>query len=276
MVYVILAILGLAFGSFINALVWRTHEKGKKKKKTLKNLSIVSGRSMCPNCKHTLSTQDLVPIFSWIVLRGKCRYCQKSISPQYPLVEALTAIIFVLSYVWWPSTIHGHQYALFTLWLLSLIGLIALLVYDLKWHLLPNHYIFPLYAVGLVYALINILSAGNHSKALLNEVLAVIVGGGIFYALFQISQGKWIGGGDVKLGYLLGLIAGTPGRSALLIFIASLLGSVFGILSILVLKNDRKSNIAFGPYLIIAAVIVQFFGHDILNWYKTTFFPSNF
>ena len=136
MIIAILAVVGLILGSFVNALVWRMHE----------GLSVAHGRSMCPHCKHTLAARDLVPVFSWLMLRGKCRYCKKPISPQYPLVELATSGLFVASYIWWPSVFTGSQEAIFVLWLAILVGLVALAVYDIKWFLLPNKLIYPLSA----------------------------------------------------------------------------------------------------------------------------------
>ena len=102
MIIAVLAVLGLVFGSFVNAFAWRLHEQEslleKKKKpsaKQLAKLSIVKGRSMCPECKHELAAKDLIPVFSWITLKGKCRYCGKPISWQYPAVELATALLFV-------------------------------------------------------------------------------------------------------------------------------------------------------------------------------------
>ena len=101
MYILIIFILGLCFGSFINAFVFRLHEKTNKQYSNI-NLSIVNGRSICPNCKHELIPLDLVPIVSWLLLKGKCRYCSKSISAQYPLVEFTTALLFLCSYIYWP------------------------------------------------------------------------------------------------------------------------------------------------------------------------------
>jgi len=272
MFIIILIILGLCFGSFINALVWRTHENIKKKEK----LSIVKGRSICTKCKHTLGPLDLIPVLSWLFLSGKCRYCHKPISVQYPLVELFTVLIFVSSYIWWPYKFSTFQDVGFGIWLIILTGLIALALYDLKWKILPSIYIYSIATLSIILQVINILHSTQPTKALLNSVLAVLVGGGIFYVIYQVSQGKWIGGGDVRLGFLLGLLAGTLGRSILYIFLASIIGSIVGTTSIALKKQSKNSYIAFGPYLILGLILVQLFGHDILNWYQNTFFLNTF
>jgi prepilin signal peptidase PulO-like enzyme (type II secretory pathway) len=276
MIIVILAVVGLCLGSFVNALVWRVHEQagqaGKRKadKAYAKRLSVATGKSMCPYCHHELSAKDLVPLLSWLSLRGRCRYCGKPISRQYPVVEAATALLFIASYVWWPSDITGTQVAVFVLWLLLLTGLMALLVYDVRWFLLPNRILYPLGALAIVQALLVIIAADNPFTTVLNMVAGVAIGGGLFYVLFQISKGRWIGGGDVKLGWLLGLIAATPGRSVLFIFLASLLGTLVSLPLMKSNRLNRHSLIPFGPFLIAGLVIVQLFGGDILHWYSHT------
>jgi leader peptidase (prepilin peptidase)/N-methyltransferase len=277
MIIAVLVVLGLALGSFVNALVWRIHEQeaeqGKEKpdKKYLNKLSVARGRSMCPACQHELAGRDLVPLFSWLSLKGRCRYCGRPISAQYPLLELVTAPLFVASYLWWPAAFSAVQTAVFGLWLALLSGLLALLVYDLRWKLLPNRIIYPLGLVAGVMALINILTVSRPLTAMLNLVLAVAVGGGLFYLIFQVSGGKWIGGGDVKLGWLLGLVAGTPARSVLFIFLAALLGSAVSLPLLVSHRLKRTSTIPFGPFLIIGLIIVQLFGASILHWYTRTF-----
>jgi prepilin signal peptidase PulO-like enzyme (type II secretory pathway) len=272
-----LILIGLCFGSFVNALVWRVHEqemeqtKKNPSKTQLQKLSITRGRSICPNCGHELASKDLIPLFSWLSLRGKCRYCRKPISVQYPLVEVTTAALFVASFSWWSTSITGTEIVAFAAWLAFLTGLMALLVYDLKWFLLPNRIMYPLVWLAGLYALIQIYNASNHLGALLNTILAVVVGGGIFYGLFQVSKGKWIGGGDVKLGWLLGLVAGTPGKAFLFIFLAAAIGSLISLPLLVSNRLKRTSVIPFGPLLIIGAVITVFFGSDILHWYRQTF-----
>ncbi len=220
MIIVVLLVVGLCLGSFVNALIWRIHEQEeleatKPKKHTSKdrNLSVLGGRSMCPTCRKQLRSRDLFPVVSWIALRGKCRDCSKPISWQYPLVELATAALFIKSYVFWPQPLHGLQIAAFGLWLLLLVGFMALTVYDLKWYLLPNRIVYPLSAVALLLAGLMIMDATNHVSALIGVVSGVIIGGGIFYVLFQLSRGTWIGGGDVKLGWLLGLALGSPAKA---------------------------------------------------------------
>ncbi len=277
MIIAILIVVGLCLGSFVNALVWRVHEqaaeasKKKPDKKHLGRLSIAHGRSMCPYCRHELGGKDLVPVLSWLVLKGRCRYCGKAISAQYPLVELATTALFVASYLWWPNEFGGTQDILFVLWLLLLVGLLALAIYDLRWRLLPSRLIYPLSLIAVLQAVITISAAARPLTALLNCVLAVAIGGGIFYFIFQVSKGKWIGGGDVRLGFLLGLVAGTPARSFLIIYLAALLGTLVSVPLLLTKRAQRNSTIPFGPFLILAAVIAQLFGHNILSWYHTTF-----
>ncbi len=278
----ILIIIGFCLGSFINALVWRLHQQelikknNKAKKLVPQELSVLKGRSMCPNCRHRLGVIDLIPVISWLALRGNCRYCHKPISRQYPLIEIITPLLFIASYIWWPVNIQGYQVAVFALWLALLVGLIALSVYDLKWYILPSRIIYPLYIIALVLAGIEILFSNNIPSALINEIVAIILGGGVFYILFQVSNGKWIGGGDVRLGFLLGTIAGTPGKSILLLFLGSLIGSLTAIPLLISKKLKRNSVIPFGPFLIVAVIVIELFGHIILTWYQNTFFPTGF
>jgi leader peptidase (prepilin peptidase)/N-methyltransferase len=230
-------------------------------------LSISKGRSMCPNCRHTLGFWDLLPLVSWLALRGRCRYCHKSISWQYPLVEAALALTYVLSYVFWPLPLHGQGVFLLLVWLTALIGLMALLVYDLRWMLLPNKIVFPLIALGVVQTLTQatVYHGGFHS--LLDAAYAVAIAGGIYYALFQVSKGHWIGGGDVKLGYALGLFLMTPAKAFLMLFVASMLGLLLALPGIASKKLSITSRIPFGPSLIVASGLVILFGQAVIDWY---------
>lgn len=277
MVIAALLLIGLSLGSFINALVWRVRqqelecEKSRPNAKRLRELSISKGRSMCPDCGHTLHAKDLIPVLSWLSVGGRCRYCRKPISVQYPLVELATAALLVGAYWHWPLALEGVGWVLFSLWVLILTGLVALTVYDLKWYLLPNRIMLPLAGLGVVFAVLRISFSPEPLHALVLTILSVLVGGGMFYVIFQISQGKWIGGGDVKLGALLGLVLGTPASSLLFIFLASLIGSLVAIPLLVSGRVKRDSVLPFGPFLILGAVIAWHFGETILNWYQTAF-----
>jgi len=268
MIVAALGVLGLCLGSFVNALVWRLHEQEEHPAKA-KALSVVSGRSMCPHCRHELAAKDLLPVLSWLYLQGKCRYCGKRISVQYPVVELAMAAAFIASYLWWPHSFDVRQTVLLGLWLVLVAGLAALLVYDLRWFILPNRLIYPLAVAAAAFAAVNITAATAPVKSLVSLFLAVVIGGGIFYVIFQLSAGKWIGGGDVKLGWLLGLIAGTPAKAVLFIFLASILGTLVSLPLVATGRLGRRSNIPFGPFLIAGTFITVLFGSHIITWYKT-------
>jgi len=206
------------------------------------------------------------------MLGGKCRYCHKPIADS-PLIELSLPVLFVTSYLWWPMAFSFPQAVIFGLWLVLLVGLVALAVYDLRWMLLPDRLVFPLMTVAGLQALLVVLTANRPFIALLNVVGAVAVGGGLFYVLFQVSAGKWIGGGDVKLGWLLGLIVATPSRSLLFIFVAAVLGSLVALPFLWNGRLKRTSIIPFGPFLIVGAIVTQLFGIHILGWYQHMFLP---
>jgi prepilin signal peptidase PulO-like enzyme (type II secretory pathway) len=275
-----LVVAGLCLGSFVNAAVWRIHEqsieseKKRPSKKYLLRLSILRGRSMCSNCHHVLAPKDLVPVLSWLYLKGKCRYCASPI-PDTPFAEIATAALFVASYLYWPNALHGVQIVILLLWLVILVGLMILVLYDLRWLLLPNRVVYPLFVIAIIETVCQISTSTRVTGALINVALALLIGGGLFYVLFQVSGGKWIGGGDVKLGWLLGLLVGTPARSVLFIFIAAISGSLVSVPLLVSGKLRRSSVIPFGPFLILGAIIVQLFGVPILNWYEHLLLVSN-
>lgn len=268
---IVLMLAGLCLGSFVNAWIWRVHEQSKntskKAAKSKDKLSIIYGRSICPNCRHQLVAKDLVPLLSWISLRGRCRYCKKTISFQYPLVEVTTAFLFVFSYVFWPLMLEGRGLAILVLWLMFLVGFVALAVYDLKWMLLPDKIVFPLtYLAAAQCILLFLLSPGIAQTIAIFS--SVAIGAGIFYIVFQLSQGKWIGGGDVKLGLLLGLVLADGGLMTFAIFAASVAGTLISLPLIALGKADRHSHIPFGPFLIFGAIIARLFGAAFIAWYK--------
>lgn len=270
MVIIVLIVLGLALGSFINAYVWRAHDK--KKSGKYAKLSVWHGRSMCPNCHHTLAPKDLIPVFSWLILKGKCRYCAKPISIQYPLVESLTAFLFVFSYIYWPYSFSTEGKVLFVIWLFFLLGFVALTVIDLRWHLLPNKLVTPLILLALLQILLKLIFFHAGSSLIVGAIWGMVFSAGLFYIIFIVSKGAWIGGGDVKLAIALGLLLGGPAETILMVFLASLIGSLTSLLLIATKKMKRSSTIAFGPLLMVATIICYLFGVHIIDWYKNFIF----
>lgn len=270
---VVLTFLGLCFGSFVNALVWRLHEQSKSNKKSA-NLSILKGRSICPNCKHQLAGADLIPLLSWLWLRGRCRYCNQPISVQYPLVEAAMAAVFVGSYIWWPGDLaYSGQMLLFITWLASSVGLMALLVYDIRWMMLPTRIIYPTFALALGGRLAYILFFANYAigHKLVMLALSLVVSSGIFFIIHEASRGRWIGFGDVRLGLILGALLADPIKSFLMIYVASLLGTLYILPSLLRRRKTINAKLPFGPFLIAATWLVVLWGQSVIDWYSRTF-----
>lgn len=276
MAIVVLAWLGLAFGSFVNALVWRVHEQDKgQRTKGKKDLSILNGRSMCPHCHHMLAWYDLVPVLSWIMLKGRCRYCSKPISWQYPLVELAGAVIFVLSYLLWPGGVHAAgDWVLFVTWLATSVGLLALLVYDALWMILPNRIVYPTAAIAAAGRLIFLIGFEEHKgHGFLVWAGSVAVASGIFWLLFVLSSGRWIGFGDVRLGLITGTVLSSPSKSFLMILLGSILGTLFIIPGLLTGQKTVASKLPFGPFLIAGCAIALLLGGDILDWYQRALIP---
>lgn len=275
---VVLAVLGLIFGSFVNALIWRLHERegmqgkgNRRKKHSARNLSMLTGRSMCTHCGHELAVADLVPVFSYLWLRGKCRYCGKRIEDT-PLAELLTAVLFVLSYIWWPLSLAGDGITmgkvLFVLWLAFCVGFVALALYDIRWFLLPDRIVYPLIFLALIQVAVRVLAPDGGWPVVAGAVWGVLFTAGLFFAIFEVSDGTWIGFGDVKLAVVLGLLVGGPIRALLLLFIASLLGSLVAIPLLLRGRATARTPLPFGPFLLAATVVVVLFGGYITGWYS--------
>jgi prepilin signal peptidase PulO-like enzyme (type II secretory pathway) len=252
---VLLAVLGAAMGSFVGALVWRLHTKR----------DFVKDRSECEHCHHLLGPLDLVPIFSWIALGGRCRYCKKPIGLTAILLELGMALVFALSYWYWPLgfTDTAAQVS-FVIWLISMVLLAALFVYDLKWFLLPDKIVFILIGLALLDAIFRSSLSGENYFIYI--ALGLIPIAGIYGLLYVISGGKWVGFGDVKLGIFMGIMLGWQ-KALLVLALANLLGFVVVIPGLLSKKLTRTSKVPFGPFLIAAFFIAGLWGDQLINWY---------
>lgn len=221
---------------------------------------------MCPKCRHQLHARDLVPILSWVELRGRCRYCSKPIHWQYPIVELLTSVLFVISFLEWPGDFSAFGILGFGFWLVSLVLLLTLAIYDIRWMLLPDKLVYPLIATSTVVT-VCLAIAGNDWHTVASAAVGGIGLSGLFYLLFVVSGGTWIGGGDVKLALGLGLLAGGIVETILLLFIASLAGTMAS-LPLLVRHKQLSQKVPFGPFLILASIIVFFWGSQMIDTYS--------
>jgi leader peptidase (prepilin peptidase)/N-methyltransferase len=247
------AVFGLIFGSAINAMVWRLKEEK----------SWVKGRSVCSVCGHVLEPQDLVPVVSYLMLRGKCRYCKKPIQDK-PIVELVTAAVFAVSaVVLAPSSlVEGVRLAF---WVVMLVMLIVLAVYDARWMLLPNKVMWPLIAVAGLYA-VTMAVLTQSPQVVLGALAAAGLAGGGFWLLVAGTRGRAMGGGDIKLAFAMGLMLGLQG-TAVAMLVAFNVGAIVGIIMIVTKKKTRKDHIPFGPYLIGGAIFAFWFARPVAEWY---------
>ncbi len=288
LLYLVGFLLGLAVGSFLNSVIHRLHT----------GESLLGGkgefaRSRCPNCRHQLSWQDLIPVLSFILLRGRCMYCRKPISWQYPCVEAATGVLFTaLLWIAYPHFVPlflaGHWQLglirlgwLFYHWILASL-MVIIFVYDLKHYIIPDKIIFPAIGAALIYRIYEFFSAqwrlqfdlwnfGNGSLNILtNPLLMAIVSASFFGAIVLFSKGKWMGGGDVKLAFLMGLALGWPGI-VVAMFLAFLSGALAGVALVVLKKKSMKSEVPFAPFLIAGTVMGLLWSQQIIDWYWELF-----
>jgi len=186
------------------------------------------------------------------------------------MVELTMAAVFVISYLFWPVSFSGHgQWLPFAAWLAAAVGLLALLVYDFRWMILPNRILYPTLAVAAAGRLSYILlfvSDKAHELELLG--LGLLVSSGLFWLLFLVSSGRWIGFGDVRLGLITGTLLATPAKSLLMLFLASVLGTAFIAPAVATGRAKMTSRMPYGPFLIIATGVVMLFGQSLITWYQ--------
>lgn len=284
--YGILIVFGLMLGSFAGATVWRLrarqlvedkaageeYDKNEYKKLLpLTKSSVRTDRSRCLHCNHPLAWYDLLPLVSWVALRGKCRYCHTKIGWFEPLMELGVALFFVLSYVLWPAPIDSALETFsFILWLIAGIMLAILFAYDLKWFLLPDLIAYPLIAIGVIVAGLEVATSSNVLTALIDVALSVTILSGLYYVLHKVSKGQWIGFGDVKLGLALGLLLADWHLAFIALFTANLIGCLIVIPGMLAGKLTRTSRVPFGPLLILGAVLAMWYGPSLAMAYFST------
>ncbi len=256
----VLSLFGLVLGSFANAAIWRLKHGG----------DLMWGRSQCPRCRHRLAWYDLLPVVSWLALMGRCRYCRKPIAWQYPLVEVAVGLYFVVSYLYWPYPLIGPAgWTVFGIWLMFGPLLAILFVYDLRWYLLPDKIMWPLIFLAAVSFGLRMgwPSGGFSLSGFLAELAASLaVVGGLYWALYLFSRGRWIGLGDVKLGLFIGLALGWQGGLVALM-LANLAGFLVVLPGLLFRKLTMTTKVPFGPFLITGFLVAGLFGEWLIDWY---------
>ena len=268
MFYILIFILGISVGSFLNVVICRLKTKE----------TILFNRSYCPKCRAVLKWYDLIPVLSFLLQKGRCRYCNAKISWQYPIVEISTGLLFLLivqNYV--ILSVSEGSYAIITTrffaslrmtdflnliyYFIIVSFLIIIFVYDLKHYIIPDRIIYP----GIIISLLYLLAAAAAAyDSLFSYFLSAFIASGFFLALVLVSEGKWMGLGDVKLSFLMGLILGWP-NILFALFLSFLSGAVIGIGLIIFGKKGFKSQIPFGPFLAGSTILVMFYSLYLID-----------
>jgi len=245
--YFLVVVFGLIIGSFLNVLIYRLPH----------GESIISPPSHCPDCDHQLGFLELIPVISYFILRGRCRFCGSKISVRYPLVEFLTGVIFLINYL----LLFNPIIIISGLFLSSL--LIALTLIDLDHQILPDKLTLSGLGAGLI------LSFFRPDFSFLSAFLGLVLAGGLLLIIAIISRGG-MGGGDIKMMMMVGTFVG-PVLAVIAIFLGAAIGLIVSLPGIITGKLQSKSKLPFGPYLALSSLIIWFWGEQLLQWYLNLF-----
>ena len=269
LIYFFVFLFGLVVGSFLNCVIYRLALPNF----SLKNLGGLKNRSYCPHCKKTLSWQDLIPVLSFLILRGRCRHCRQKISWQYPLVEIATGLLFLLIFNFQFSIFN--EFSIFNFlkliyyWTIACF-LIVVFVYDLKHYIIPDQIVYPAILVSGIWYFISGIFDIYTKYEILNTIYSAFGAALFFLLIVLISRGKWMGVGDIKLAFFMGLILGFP-NILVAIFSAFFIGAIIGIGLMTAGRKTMKSEIPFGPFLVTGTMSAIFFGESLTDWYLNLF-----
>ena len=254
---ILFVILGLAVGSFLNVCIDRLPQ----------NKSIAFPPSHCEACQHKLAAKDLIPAFSYLRLRGRCRYCQASVPRRLFWVELATALIFAFLY-WWCVVFNPELLGIAAFGVMAFYACLFIIIFviDLEHGLILNKVVYPGMVVALLLALLPQAGLAQQiGTRVANAALGGGIGFGIFLLIALVSRGG-MGWGDVKLAALIGLATGFP-----LVFLAIIMGAILGgivaVALMIAKKRKRREAIPFGPFLAVAAMVTMLWGSNILSWY---------
>lgn len=268
MIYFLMFILGLCVGSFLNVIIYREtiDDEEFKGLRGLRGLKRLMGRSYCDYCKKKIAWHDNIPLLSFFLLGGKCRFCGKKISLQYPFVEFLTGIEFVWIYFLIKSNLSFFSrfegfYSFLTLgvWLILGACFLAIFIADLKYQIIPDTAII----FGILTAFFKLWVDYRYTGMIDFSSLWSGLGAGLFFlTLILLTRGKGMGWGDVKLAVLMGIVLGFPKILVSLLF-AFLTGAIVGVILVITGKKKLKSKIAFGPFLIAGTIFSLIYGEKL-------------
>ncbi|MBE3089203.1 MAG: prepilin peptidase [Actinobacteria bacterium] len=245
---VILSLLGLIVGSFSNVCIYRIP----------RNESIIFPASHCPKCRNTIKPIDNIPLLSYILLKGRCRHCKSKISIQYPIVEFITGLIYLIIYLIYGLSIQTLIYIILS------SALIIIAFIDLNQQIIPDVISLPGIAIGFI------LSFFVPYIAFINSALGVVVGGGVILIIglggSVIFKKEAMGGGDIKLAAMIGAFLGWR-YIIISLFLGFFLGALIGIILIMTKIKKREDVIPFGPFIILGSFITLIWGEKIISWY---------
>lgn len=252
--YILVGLAGLAIGSFLNVLIYRLPRQKK----------IALSRSACPLCQKVIKFYDNIPVLSYIILMGKCRYCHKSISIRYPLVELLNAVSYLFLF-------YSYNFSpLFFIYGFLASALIVIFLIDLDFQIIPDFITIPGMIAGLAVSFL------PGAIGILASVIGLLVGGGVLYLAAVLGEKLFrkesMGGGDIKMTAMLGTFLGWQ-KVIIVFFGGAFLGLLISIFLMIFSKKVRSSRlIPFGPFLATAAGVAVVFGDSIINFYMNHFF----
>lgn len=277
--YLFLFLLGAVVGSFLNVLIDRLPRQGKEadsgKLPRDSGESIIFGRSCCENCRTPLLWYDLIPILSFFWLRGKCRFCQAKIPVRLLIVELITGLGFIAvtsDFCGLVADSHGvSSLLLVTCYLFLFSSFVVLFFTDFEYGVLPDKIVFPAVVVILLWRITSLILDTkylilNTKYGILSYLLSAFGLSSFFLLLIIITRGKGMGFGDVKLGFLIGLVLGWPG-TLVAVFLAFLAGALVSVILIVGGKKCFGETVPFGPFLITGTAAAALFGSRIWEWY---------
>jgi leader peptidase (prepilin peptidase)/N-methyltransferase len=244
MLYIFVFVLGSIMGSFLNVCIYRIPRKE----------TVVYNSSHCIKCSHKLAVKDLIPVFSYIFLKGRCRYCGKKIPIRYFLVELITAFSMLLLFYKYGLNLEFLKYSVI------ILTLIVIAFIDLEHQIIPNRLVLFIFIWAVLWHVF------IPKISWINSLLGALLGGGLLFVLAVVSRGG-MGGGDIKLMFAAGFFLGLK-NTVLALFIGFLSGAVIGVGLIFLSIKNRREPIAFGPFLSLGIITALIWGENIIKIYS--------